>query len=326
MLTPLRTVGVTRYHRPQKNFTTIRNAFLRDRRVSPRAAKVGGYILSHANGFTQTQLQLAANTDLSVMTVRSALRDLAALGYVVMRVIRDHGRIMGTAYAVSDTPFTEVELAQLTSDDVPSEPCTESVCTELVPPKKTRSRRDSSPGEEDQPSGGTAGAAPVEKLVTPEEEPMPTATDPAQAQLFDVESPEPPPAEARRPEGAQLVVSAYVEAWRDLNDGRDPLKSAKGRIARDAKAMLTKGEATEPELVASARAMAATPFSNLGVQLNIHRRGGRHATTQGHSIPLPADYEGWAQGAAEDAVRREAEGTSPEVQALLDRYVHGDVA
>lgn len=325
MLTPLRTVGVTRYRRPQKNYTIIRNAFLRDRHVSPRAAKVGGYILTHADGFTQTQMQLAASTGLSVVTVRAALRDLADLGYMAMRVIRERGRIVGTAYAMADAPFTPEELAQLTSDDVPSEPCTESVPTESVPPKKTRSRRDSSPVEEDQPSGGAADAAPVEDQ-TPEEQPMPTATDPAQAQLFDVETPEPPPAGARKPEGAQAVVAAYVEAWHQFNAEGEPLRASKGRIARDAKALLSRGEATEEELVASARAMAATPFCNLGVQLTIHRRGGRRGTVVGHSIPRSNDYEGWARGAAEDAARRAASGVSEEVRALREQYVKVNVA
>lgn len=324
-LAPLVAVGVTRYHRPQKNFAAIRNAFLRDRDLTNRAYRVAGYVLSHVNGFVQTQAQIAWATRQSVSTVRAALVDLERAGYLARRVVREHGRIIGTAYAVSDTPFTEAELAQLTSEDVPSEPCAESAYTESVPPKKTRSRRDSSPVEEDQPSGGAAGAAPVEDQ-TPEEELMPTATDPAQAQLFDVETPEPPPAEARKPEGAQLVVSAYVEAWRENNDGTDPLKASKGRIARDAKALLSKGEATEEELVASARAMAATPFCNLGVQLNIHRRGGRRGAVVGHSIPRSNDYEGWARGAAEDAARRAASGVSEEVRALREQYVKASVA
>lgn len=326
MLTPLRAVGVTRYHRPQKNFTTLRNSFVRDARISLRAFRVGALVLSHAPGYIQTQAQLATATGLSVNTVRAALRDLARDGYLASKIIRENGRVIGTAYAVSDTPFTEAELAQLTSEDVPSKPCAESACTESAPPKKTRSRRDSSPGEEDQPSGGAAGAAPVEEPVTPEEEPMPTATDPAQAQLFDVESPEPPPAEPRKPEGAQAVVAAYVEAWRDHNPEGEPLRSHKGRIARDARAMLDKGEATETELVGAARAMASGPFANLGVQLNIQRRGGRRATIAGHAEPRPNDYEGWARGATEDAARREAQGSRPEVDALWAQYVQVDVA
>lgn len=155
---------------------------------------------------------------------------------------------------------------------------------------------------------------------------MPTAIDQAQAQLFDVETPEPPPVEARKPEGAQLVVAAYVEAWREINPDGQPLKSHRGRIARDAKAMLTKGEATEQELVTAARAMAATPFSNLGVQLNITRRGRGHGVAVGHSVPLPKDHPSWEQGAAEDAARRAETPVTEEELAYLRKYVRADVA
>jgi hypothetical protein len=325
MLTPLRALGVTRYHRPQKNYTPLRNAFVRDAQVSLRAFRVGAYVLSHADGFVQTQAQIAAACGLAVNTVRAALDDLRRAGHLVSKIVREHGRVVGTAYAISDTPFTPEEVAALTSEDVASEPYAESAHAESAPPKKIRSRRDSSYVEEDHPSGGAADAAPLEEPM-PEEEPMPPATDPAQAQLFDVEASQPPPAEARKPEGAQAVIAAYVEAWREHNPEGEPLKAHKGRIARDAKALLTKSEATEEELVAAARAMAATPFSNLGVQLNIQRRGRGRSATVGHSIPLPADHPSWARGAAEDAARRAAEGVSPEVEALRARYVQAGVA
>jgi hypothetical protein len=325
MLTPLLAVGVTRYHRPQKNYTTIRNSFVRNASISLRAFRVGVVVLSHAAGFIQTQAQLATACDMSVTTVRAALADLRRDGYLVSRVIREHGRVVGTAYAISDAPFTREEVAALTSEDVPSGPCTDSVPTESVPPKKTRSRRDSSPVEEDQPSGGAAGAASVEEPESAQEEPMPTATDPAQAQLFDLPSTEPPAAEARKPVGAQLVVSAYVEAWREINAEGEPLKAHKGRIARDAKALLTKREATEEELVASARAMAATPFCNLAVQLNIHRRG-RGRAGAGNIPPVPQHDPGWVAGDLQQAQELEQHAVNPSVAALRDRYLQGNVA
>lgn len=325
-LAPLRTVGVTRYHRPQKSYTSIRNSFVRNARIRLRAFRVGVVVLSHAAGFVQTQAQLAAVCDMSVTTVRAALRDLERDGYLACRVVREHGRIVGTAYAISDTPFTHAELVALTSEDVTSAPCTNSEHTKSVPPNKTRSRRDSSPGEEDQPPGGVADAPAVLEIVPTEEDDVPIQTDPAQAQLFDMPSQEPPAAEARKPEGAQAVVAAYVEGWRESNPEGEPLRAAKGRIARDAKAMLTKGEATVVELSTAARAMASGPFSNLGVQLNILRRGRGRTATVGHAEPRPKDYQGWAEGAAEDAARRAAEPISPELQALRARYVQVGVA
>lgn len=327
MLSPLSAVGITRHHRPAKNYTQLRNSFLRHAQVSLTAFRVGAYVLSHADGFVQTQAQIAAGTGIkSLTTIRSALDDLRTHGYLVSRVIREHGRIIGTAYAISDTPFTREEVAALTSDDVPSEPCTDAVPTASVPPKKTRSRRDSSSLEEDQPSGGAPSGAAVPAISSPEEEPVPVKTDPDQVTLFDAPSPEPPSAEARKKDGAQLVLAAYVEAWREFNPEGEPLRGHKGRIARDAKALLTKGEATEDELVKAARAMASGPFSNLGVQLNIQRRGQRSSQAAGHAPPRPADYEGWAKGAAEDEARRAANPISDEVRAMKERYIQADVA
>jgi hypothetical protein len=324
MITPLSAVGVTRYHRAQKNYTTLRNSFVRDAKVSLRAFRVGAYVLSHADGFTQTQAQIATACGLAINTVRAALRDLAGDGYLASKVIREHGRIVGTAYAVSDTPFTEVELAQLTSDNVTSEPCADSAYTKSAPPKKTRSRRDSSTGEEEQPSGGAAGAAPVEDHA-PEEEPMPTATDPAQAQLFDIPSTEPPAAEPRKPEGAQAVIAAYVEAWREFNAEGEPLKSHKGRIARDAKALLTQGAATEEELVAAARAMASSPYANLGVQLNM-QRGRRGGSGPGNVPPVPEHDPGWAQGDQLQVQELARHSANSAVSALRGRYLRESVA
>lgn len=57
-LTPLCAVGVTRYHRPQKHFTTLRNAFVRNAQLTNIAFRVGVVVLSHAAGFVQTQAQL----------------------------------------------------------------------------------------------------------------------------------------------------------------------------------------------------------------------------------------------------------------------------
>jgi len=313
-------VGVTRYHRPRKHFATIRNSFLRDAQLSLRAFRVGGYVLSHADGFTQTQAQIATGTSLSIGTVRAALRDLAERGYLASKIIREHGRVVGTAYAVSDTPFTPEEVAALTSEDVASEPCAKSVPTESVPPKKTRSRRDSSTGEENQPSGGAAGAASVEEEHAPEENDMPTATDPAQAQLFELDSPEPPAAEARKPEGAQAVIAAYVEAWHEHNAVGEPQRAGKGRIARDAKAMLAKGEATEEELVAAAREMASGVYFNLGVQLNILRRR-RAGRGTGNVPPVPQEDPGWAEGERRQDAARAATSPDPALVDLRSRYL-----
>lgn len=154
---------------------------------------------------------------------------------------------------------------------------------------------------------------------------MPTATDPAQAQLFDVKTPEPPAAEARKPEGAQAVVAAYVEAWREFNAEGEPLKAHKGRIARDAKALLSKGEATEQELVKAARVMASSPYANLGVQLNM-QRGRRAGSGPGNVPPVPEHDPGWAEGDQRQVQELARHAVNPAVAAIRSRYLRESVA
>jgi len=324
MVAPLSTVGVTRYHRPLKNFTTLRNSFVRDAKISLRAFRVGALVLSHAAGYIQTQAQLATATGLSVNTVRAALRDLAQDGYLASKIVRENGRVIGTAYAVSDTPFTDAELAQLSADDVPSGPCAESAYSKSAPPKKTRSRRDSSTGEEDQPSGGAADADSIEGHATPEEEPMPIATDPAQAQLFDVESPEPPPAEQRKPQGAQAVIAAYVDSWRQHHaEGEEPLRADKGRIARDTNALLRKQEATQEELLAAAAELGRSHWANIATQVKMIRR---RRTGSGNTPAVPEDHPGWVERDRRQDAELAQLSADPAVTALRERYLQVGVA
>lgn len=314
MVAALVHVGITRYHRPTTNYTTLRNSFVRDATISLRAFRVGALVLSHAAGFVQTQSQLATATGLSVTTVRAALRDLADGGYLASRVIREHGRVVGTAYAISDHPFTKAELAQLTSDDVPSEPCAESVPTESAPPKKTRSRRDSSPVEEDHPSGGpaAAGAAPTRQ----EEAAMKPGPD--QVALFDA-----PAAEQHDPPqaGPRTVVAAYVDSYR-RHQGGDPLKKDIGRIARDAKALLTRGEAGPSELEEAANELGCSTWSNLGMALKIMRKraSGQPMSPTASVPPVLHNDQRWSD--LEEAQRQDLtdQPVAPEVLAMLERY------
>jgi DNA-binding Lrp family transcriptional regulator len=320
--------AIRRGARPADRFTMISNGFVRDARLSFAARGLGGYLLSHVEGWETNTWTIARANGIGRDQVRRLLRELEDAGYLRRERVRgEGGKLAGMVHEIQCTPWVENSSSDHRLAD-------QALADQglVSPPHKNNSSKNNI-SREDHPSGGDGSAAPPESGVTveddrltPEEEPMPTATDPAQAQLFEVETPEPPPAEARKPVGAQAVVAAYVTSWHEHNAEGEPLRADKGRIARDAKAMLTKGEATEEELVAAARAMASGPFANLGVQLNIQRRGGRRAATAGHSEPRPSDYEGWARGAAEDAARREAMGPRPEVDALWEQYVQAGVA
>jgi hypothetical protein len=280
-LAPLAVVGITRYHRPAEGFTMIRDSFLRNAQTSLRAFRVGAYVLSHAAGFIQTQKSIARACGLSVTTVRAALGDLERDRYVARRVVREHGRIVGTAYAVSDEPFTEEELAQL------CQPCTESVCresvhTESVPPKKTTPARETTFSEKTNPSGGTPSGRDRHQETA-----MNRAHDDTAIALFDVE-PAKEPEQPERPPGSQEVVAAYVDSYRRHHSGGDPLRRDIGRVARDAKGILDAGKATAPELIEAATNMGSGPYSNLGVQLNMARDS--RPRPLGIAPPMPREF------------------------------------
>lgn len=280
MVTPLSAVGITRYHRPAEAYTKIRNDFHRNPHIKLRAYRVAGYILSHIDGFTQTQKQIARACGLSITTVREALEDLREGGYLISRRLREHGRWIGTAYAVSDIPFSPEEVNALVG------PCTDSKhseCehTESVPPKKISSRSETTNPEEQDPSGGQTAGAAAPSLEAPslgmEENPMPpSVASPGldQFELFADIQPEPSKAKGagkpKPPSGpsAGTVVAAFVDAYRVAHSGGDPVKSAIGRVARDAKMLIESGRAAATELERAAREMGGTPYNNLPVALD----------------------------------------------------------
>lgn len=287
----LSAVGITRHHRPERDFELVRRSFLRDATVSLKAFRVGAYVLSHADGFVQTQAQIARGVGLSVTTVRAALVDLERHRYVARRRIREAGRWIGTAYAVSDRPFTDEELAILCP------PCTESehsdpVHTESDPRKKTTPVRETITSKKTHPSGGSLREPDPTSTEEDDMPPTPTGTLPLDLGLPEPERPDPKP---KNPSAAD-VVAAYVDSFRQHHSGGNPLRSEIGRVSRDAKALIVAGRGTVAELVAAATAMGSGPFCNLGVQLNITRD--RRAGTRG---AVPASGSEVFQDASDSA-------------------------
>jgi hypothetical protein len=317
-VSPLRAVGITRYHRPTDAFEPIRRSFLRNPEITLRAFRVGAYVLSHAEGFVQTQAQIARGTGLAVTTVRAALEDLRADRFLVSRRIREAGRWVGTAYAVSDVPFTDEELAAL------SAPCADSVCSdsehrESDGRKETTPVRETIASKKTKPSGGSAPLEPPAPEATMEEA-MATATDPGQFGLFE---PEPQVLQSQARQGgktaAQLIVAAYVDSYRRNHSGGDPVKRDIGRVARDVKAALGGGTSVD-ELTRAATEMGTGPFANLGVSLNKVREGGRRGGVRSKGIAPPAaqDDPAW-DGWEEDNARQAAEACEeyPEIAAWM---------
>ena len=323
-ISPLSAVGITRYHRAEREFELIRRSFLRNPELRLAAFRVGAYVLSHADGFVQTQAQIARGCRLSVSTVRKALLELEDRRYVARRLVREKGQWIGTAYAVSDQPFTDEELAQLCP------PCTESEHSQsertgFGARKKTTPVRETMTTKKTNPSGGSLRES--DRPSTEENKPMPPTR--SEMLTFDLELPEPerPDKPAKEPNAGD-VVAAFVDSFRRHHSGGDPIRRDLGRVARDAKQLITAGRATVAELVDAAAALGSGPYSNLGVQLNMLRDN--RPRTRGIVPPAPRGSFAEAHETAERAFVEEIR-TDPKVAAwvaedpeAVSRYVAMD--
>lgn len=83
-----------------QHFTIIPNEFVRDPEVTPRAARLYMYLVSHENGW---KLSIAATMNATGMgrdQVFSALKDLRRMGYVKRYQVVNDGKFAGTTYQV----------------------------------------------------------------------------------------------------------------------------------------------------------------------------------------------------------------------------------
>jgi hypothetical protein len=322
--TPLASIGIVRYHRPTEAYSKHRNSFDRHPGHSLRAYRVAGYIFSHADGFNQTQKQIAHACGLSLNTVRGALQDLERDGYLARQRIREGGRWIGTAYAVSDIPFTEDELAALCP------PGADFEHSESAPHKKITT---SEKTKKNNPSGGaTAAAAPRSLEPSPihEQRQEDAVAPPAETlALFDP----PPSVKAQKPRepSAGTVVAAFVDAYRKAHSGADPVKAAIGRVARDAKMLIETGRAAPQELEKAATEMGGTSYNNLPVSLDKLREAPKRGR-QGAVPASPFSDPHWQEIAVEqdrqwyqdlltdDESIRWARRDQSEVDKLIARY------
>ena len=313
--------GIYRFRRPERGYTPIAHQFSRHPTLKPRASRVGLYVLSHAEGFVQTQAAISRALNMDETTVRAALKDLESERFMVRHDVRDmRGHRTGTAYAVTDVPFTDEELEELRPGPTGKNPGGKSPAGKIPGPKKTTPVRETKQVQEDQkiPSGGSADAEPDNH----QEPPMPRTADPVpQLGLFDAPPRQEP--ETQRPSGknAGTVVAAYVDAHR-RHRGGDPTKGEKGRVARDVGAMLREGKATMEELETAASLLGASQYANIVVEikkLRDHRKP--QDPTRGIMDAVPASAPVWAeQAAAEQAAREKRAAEDPEFAAIYAKY------
>lgn len=279
-----RTAGISRYRRPDRDFVIVANSFARGKH-SARAVKVGLYVLSHVDDYVLTQARIASEIDLSLRTVQAALDDLESYGLLIRHDVRDErGHRIGTRMHVKDEPFTAAERADLGESLNAESAHAESAPADSAPPKKTNSTKKIK--KQEDPSGGAAAAAPEAEHV---EDAVKTRTkQPEPAGLFEVEKPPAP-----EPHGAAAVVASYVLAYRQAHGETDPVKSHKGRVARDAKQILEAGQATEAELVQVAARLGRGDFANLGTELAMSRRTSGKPGRPGMAHAAPNDDPRW---------------------------------
>lgn len=289
---------IRRVDRPADRFTLISNDFHRDMRLTFAARGLGGWLLSHADGFEITSTSIARQARIGRDQVRRWLAELEHYGYLRRGRLRgDGGRLGGMVYEVRCSPFppgptddkprSDLRLAaQAQADQAPAS----------THHKKTTSKKTTS--KEDNPSGGSASPDSPEA----QEEPMPRTTADSEPALFDL----PADSEVLQSHGrqggksaTQRVVAAFVDSHRQ-HHGVDPTRSEIGRVARDVKRLVGK-PSTEVELTVAATAMGQTPFANIAVQLKKIRE--RAAVDKGRAPAHPHGAAEWTNGeqAAHDA-------------------------
>lgn len=92
------------------NFTAVTNDFTRNPEVTPRAARLYIYLMSHAVGWKLSVKAAQNATGMGRGTVYSAINDLRKLGYVQRVDLKDeNGYFSGTQYQVLAYPLPEDE-------------------------------------------------------------------------------------------------------------------------------------------------------------------------------------------------------------------------
>lgn len=92
------------------NFTMVGNDFARNPAVTPRAARLYLYLMSHAVGWKLSVKAAQNATGMGRGTVYAAINDLRKLGYVRRIVLKDEsGQFTGTDYDVLAVPLAEDE-------------------------------------------------------------------------------------------------------------------------------------------------------------------------------------------------------------------------
>ena len=88
--------------RPQDHYTMIPNAFSRDKRVTPRAARVYIFVASQVTGWSLNSRSIATQLGMSRDTVNKAMRELESLGWMRRaQQFDENSKFSGVVYEIS---------------------------------------------------------------------------------------------------------------------------------------------------------------------------------------------------------------------------------
>ena len=88
--------------RPQDHYTMIPNAFSRDKRVTPRAARVYIFVASQVTGWSLNSRSIATQLGMSRDTVNKAMRELETLGWMRRaQQFDENSKFSGVVYEIS---------------------------------------------------------------------------------------------------------------------------------------------------------------------------------------------------------------------------------
>ncbi|MGW0825246.1 hypothetical protein [Streptomyces sp. NPDC002845] len=119
-------VGIRRGVMAGDQFTQIANALFRDAQLSFKAKGIFGYVSTHRNGWQVTIADLVRLGPDGRETVRTALKELEAHGYLIReRLRRPDGTLGEIVYCITDRPAT-LDIALIEADLVVTAPETDS--------------------------------------------------------------------------------------------------------------------------------------------------------------------------------------------------------
>ncbi|MDI9929776.1 hypothetical protein QM588_05110 [Rhodococcus sp. IEGM 1354] len=99
----------------ESGYVKVWNNFLRST-LSPRGAKIVGYLLSQTDGYKPQKKHMASTMEMNGRTVNGGINDAEASGYLVKQpVIGRGGKVVNTVYHVSQTVFAAAERAALSA-------------------------------------------------------------------------------------------------------------------------------------------------------------------------------------------------------------------